>query len=221
MAGNEVPFLRSLDNSQISFVRFINCTTRTVALYWIDYQGQAISYGTLYPGSYVDIDTFVTHPWIFVDDETKERFLVNQRDVFFPEPWLEKYLNARRQYLPHRIDRTNAKIMIPMYSLLELSLRAIQNSLKYKEQVFKLNIPRCLQYEIASRLPKLQSEQRVSRVTEKDKKRKYKYEGKKKKKKMQKAFFIWLFTNTSEIKLKKINPIPSMSSNVVQRFRKM
>ncbi|XP_035731316.1 von Hippel-Lindau disease tumor suppressor-like [Vespa mandarinia] len=153
MAGNEEPFLRSLDNSQISFVRFTNCTTRIVALYWIDYQGQAISYGTLYPGSYVDIDTFVTHPWIFVDDETKERYLVNQRDVFFPEPWLEKCLNARRQYLPHRIDRTNANIMTPMYTLFELSLRAIKNFLKHKEQVFKLDIPRSLQYELASRLP--------------------------------------------------------------------
>ncbi|XP_043673774.1 von Hippel-Lindau disease tumor suppressor [Vespula pensylvanica] len=162
MAENEVPFLRSLDNNQISFVRFTNCTTRNVALYWIDYQGQAINYGTLYPGSYVDIDTFVTHPWIFVDDETKERFLVNQRDVFFPEPWLEKYLNSRMQYVPHKIDRTIAKIMIPMYTLLELSLRAIKNSLKYKEQVYKLDIPRSLQYELATRLPSKNNNQEDS-----------------------------------------------------------
>ncbi|KAI4496266.1 hypothetical protein M0804_000076 [Polistes exclamans] len=153
MAENEVPFLRSINNRQISFVRFTNCTKRNVALYWIDYEGHAIKYGCLNPACYLDIDTFVTHPWIFVDDETKERYLVNQKDVFYPEPWLEKCLNGREPYCPHRINRTQALIMVPMYTLLELSSRVITRRLNYKEQVLKLNIPRCLQYKLASMLP--------------------------------------------------------------------
>lgn len=67
------PLLRSINNEYVSLVRFINKTMRNVVLYWIDYQGRAISYGVLPPGGYLDIDTFVTHPWIFVDQETRDR----------------------------------------------------------------------------------------------------------------------------------------------------
>nr|KAF7438459.1 hypothetical protein H0235_000850 [Vespula pensylvanica] len=137
MAENEVPFLRSLDNNQISFVRFTNCTTRNVALYWIDYQGQAINYGTLYPGSYVDIDTFVTHPWIFVDDETKERIILERANVLqvFGEP--ERRIFSRAMV---------GKIF----------------ELKDAEQVYKLDIPRSLQYELATRLPSKNNNQEDS-----------------------------------------------------------
>ena len=67
------PLLRSINNVYVSLVRFINKTMRNVVLYWIDYQGRAVSYGVLSPDDCLDIDTFVTHPWIFVDQETKER----------------------------------------------------------------------------------------------------------------------------------------------------
>lgn len=65
--------LRSINNQHRSFVKFINQTFRQVRLYWIDYQGNAVSYGSLPPGGYLDINTFATHPWIFVDWETGYR----------------------------------------------------------------------------------------------------------------------------------------------------
>lgn len=67
------PLLRSINNVYVSLVRFINKTMHNVVLYWIDYQGRAVSYGVLSPGDCLDIDTFVTHPWIFVDQETRDR----------------------------------------------------------------------------------------------------------------------------------------------------
>lgn len=67
------PLLRSIDNEHRSFVKFINKTLHSVVLYWIDYQGQAVSYGVLSPDDCLDINTFVTHPWIFVDKETRDR----------------------------------------------------------------------------------------------------------------------------------------------------
>lgn len=67
------PLLRSINNVHRSFVKFVNRTLHNVVLYWIDYQGQAVSYGALSPGDCLDIDTFVTHPWIFVDQETRDR----------------------------------------------------------------------------------------------------------------------------------------------------
>lgn len=67
------PLLRSMNNDHRSFVKFINKTQHSVVLYWIDYQGQAVKYGVLSPEDCLDIDTFVTHPWIFVDGETNDR----------------------------------------------------------------------------------------------------------------------------------------------------
>lgn len=68
------PLLRSINNEHKSFVKFINKTLHNVILYWIDYQGQAVSYGVLSPGDCRLIDTFDTHPWIFVDQETRDRW---------------------------------------------------------------------------------------------------------------------------------------------------
>lgn len=45
----------------------------------MDYQGQAVSYGDLSPGDYKEINTFQTHPWIFVNKETGVRYVHNNR----------------------------------------------------------------------------------------------------------------------------------------------
>lgn len=135
------PILRSINNDHRVFVKFINKTPHNVNLYWIDYQGQAVTYGALVPNDYVDINTFVTHPWIFVDTETMDRYTVNQKDVFFPE-------------LMQRPDRVRIYITLPLYTLRELSLRAIRKCLKNDLQAFQLDIPRSLQYELALMLPR-------------------------------------------------------------------
>ncbi|XP_076618853.1 von Hippel-Lindau disease tumor suppressor-like [Colletes latitarsis] len=139
------PRLRSINNYQISFVKFINKTTRNVALYWINYRGRAIKYGVLLPGDCLDINTFVTHPWIFVDDETNDRYTVNQRNVFFPEPWVRRREDSGR-------PRTNVYITLPLYTLREMSLRIIGRCITRIEQVFQLDIPRSLQYELKEML---------------------------------------------------------------------
>lgn len=155
MGENEQqPILRSINNNQRSFVRFFNTTAHNVGIYWIDYQGQAVSYGVLGRHGRIDINTFVTHPWIFVDEETRERYTVNQKDVFFPEPWYVKYIGVRPEDLPPRVERTLVLITLPIYTLRELSLMVIKRRLKYDQQAFKLNIPRSLQHELAKMLPR-------------------------------------------------------------------
>lgn len=77
MTSNEVEgqgILRSINNIDSSFVRFVNTTSRNVGVYWIDYQGQAVQYKVLSYRNYLDVNTFVTHPWIFIDEETKDRW---------------------------------------------------------------------------------------------------------------------------------------------------
>ncbi|XP_071875468.1 von Hippel-Lindau disease tumor suppressor-like [Bombus fervidus] len=147
------PLLRSINNVYLSLVRFVNKTMHNVVLYWIDYQGQAISYGVLFPGEHADINTFVTHPWIFVDEETKDRYTVNQKDVFFPEP---SRLSIIRQGHQHpmtvawrRCQRTDVYITLPVYTLREMCLRAIKRLLTHCGQAFQLDIPRILQHELA------------------------------------------------------------------------
>ncbi|CAL7952191.1 unnamed protein product [Xylocopa violacea] len=139
----EMPLvLRSLDNVNRVFVKFVNRTLHDVVLYWIDYQGRAVNYGTLRYNESLDIDTFVTHPWIFVDRDTHDRYVVDNEDVFFPKP-MSRCARARRYVC----------ITLPMFTLRRLSLRAIRQRLTHKRQALQLDIPRCLQQELASMLP--------------------------------------------------------------------
>ncbi|XP_026669360.1 von Hippel-Lindau disease tumor suppressor [Ceratina calcarata] len=144
MGENQQPMLRSINNAHRSYVKFVNKTLHHVVLYWIDYQGQAVGYGVLRPDDYRNIDTFVTHPWIFVDKDTHDRYTVNQRDVFFPEPWSPSSRGLRRYVY----------ITLPVCTLRELSLRAIKRCLTHDRQAFQLDIPRSLQLELANMLPR-------------------------------------------------------------------
>ncbi|XP_050466904.1 von Hippel-Lindau tumor suppressor homolog [Cataglyphis hispanica] len=148
------PIFRSLNSQHESFVRFINTTPHCVTLYWIDYEGQAINYGDLSPGDYREINTFHTHPWIFVNKETGVRYLVQQHDVFFPEPWFVKYRGVRRSELPQRIERTDVHIVLPILTLQQLSLGVIKKCLTCDSQAFILDIPRSLQLELFKMLPR-------------------------------------------------------------------
>ena len=68
--------LRSLNNYQPSYVRFYNTTHRHVRIYWLDFKGKPVRYSDLYSyQQWIDVNTFVTHPWIFIDEETGERYV--------------------------------------------------------------------------------------------------------------------------------------------------
>lgn len=84
----------------------------------------------------------------------RNRYLVDQRDVFFPAPWFLKYRGVRQSELPQRIERTNVYIVLPMFTLQELSLRVIKNCLTCDSQAFLLHIPRSLQLKLFTMLPR-------------------------------------------------------------------
>lgn len=79
---------------------------------------------------------------------------MNQKDVFFPEPWFARYRGLQRSEMPVRYERTDVYITLPVYTLRELSLRAIKRRLTHDRQAFQLDIPRSLQYELATMLPR-------------------------------------------------------------------
>jgi hypothetical protein len=40
-------------------------------MYWLNYQGDRQLYANLEPGQSIGQQTFLTHPWVIVDDEGK------------------------------------------------------------------------------------------------------------------------------------------------------
>src|SRR3954469_21121499 len=58
---------RSFEGKQSTEITFVNQTDRTVTVYWLNYAGQRIYYNTLNPSESYDQQTWVTHPWVVVD----------------------------------------------------------------------------------------------------------------------------------------------------------
>ena len=101
---NESDVPRSLHSRIKSPIQFINCTGRRVNMIWMNYRGEQVLSTTLSVQSNVKVNTYVTHPWIAVDEDTSERLLLNFNDVFYPEePTIRRVLNVRsRQVLAVR-----------------------------------------------------------------------------------------------------------------------
>ncbi|XP_057338199.1 von Hippel-Lindau tumor suppressor homolog [Microplitis mediator] len=154
MGTNEPQVLRSIEDRHKAFVRFVNTTQYPIEVLWINYNGQAVRYSILQASGTLDINTFATHPWIFVEYETKDRFIAEGKDVFFPQPWFTRYLGMSRDQLPEHIPRVEVRITLPIYSLRDISLRAIKRLLRHDLHAFSLDIPKSLQRELASMLPR-------------------------------------------------------------------
>ncbi|MGH9962637.1 MAG: hypothetical protein ACREBC_36905 [Pyrinomonadaceae bacterium] len=63
--------LRSTSFDTKTLITFRNETSRTVKVYWIDYEGDRISYGTLKPRESRSQQTFLTHPFVLTDLDDK------------------------------------------------------------------------------------------------------------------------------------------------------
>lgn len=65
--------MRSLKGDQSTNITFINTRSNPIHLYWRNYDGARVSYGTVAAnGGRKDQQTFVTHPWVITDDNTGE-----------------------------------------------------------------------------------------------------------------------------------------------------
>ncbi|GAB6033211.1 hypothetical protein CHUAL_012816 [Chamberlinius hualienensis] len=126
----------SVDSVDHSYVRFINKTARVVNVYWLNYDGVAVLFKTLQAESHWDVDTFVTHPWIFRDNNTRQFLVVRNQPIFYPPP-----LNKERP------SRRVIHINIPVYSLQEMCLHTVSRLFK-KEEIKSLLIPKTLKDEL-------------------------------------------------------------------------
>jgi von Hippel-Lindau disease tumor supressor len=60
-------------------VNFVNKGQQIVKVYWLDYKGKRVLYKELSFGENIQIQTFLTHPWIITDSND------NAKDIFFPD----------------------------------------------------------------------------------------------------------------------------------------
>ncbi|EPS36470.1 hypothetical protein H072_10039 [Dactylellina haptotyla CBS 200.50] len=64
---------KSVSGDKPTKVYFINNRTSPVHLWWLDYEGRRVSYGSVGAnGDTKEMDTYVTHPWVVIDESTEE-----------------------------------------------------------------------------------------------------------------------------------------------------
>ncbi|XP_076308522.1 von Hippel-Lindau protein [Tachypleus tridentatus] len=114
--------LKSIDSICRSYVRFWNRTQRKVDVIWMNYEGNRVKYKTLHPHKFVDVNTFVTHPWIFWDSNTHDQMVVHGQKVFQPKPWDQDI----PPNLPRQPFRRNIFITLPdtlLFSVCNMSAK--------------------------------------------------------------------------------------------------
>ncbi|XP_048777014.1 von Hippel-Lindau disease tumor suppressor-like [Ostrea edulis] len=125
-----------------SFVRFMNRTQRGVDIVWLNYEGARVKFKTLSAYEFVDVNTYVGHPWIFLDMETGERLVVNLKSVYEPTTgWVPGHWPPVRKVV---------NITIPIYSLKDSCIRFFRRHLP-KKNINKLDMPSSLLQEMYER----------------------------------------------------------------------
>ncbi|EAT47771.1 AAEL001105-PB [Aedes aegypti] len=120
------PNLKSEHAEIRSFVLFKNYTERTVDIYW------------------VPVNTYVTHPWVFIDRLTGERMLVNGKPVYYPEPW---YTNIDAN---GKLNRIEVRIHYPLRSLKGICTWKVFSLMQQKHNFLELDIPKTLVADLRS-----------------------------------------------------------------------
>jgi len=94
---------RSTDSRTQFRVCFRNISENEASLYWINFKGKPVFYGRIRKGKSsgvgLDIDTFVSHPWIAVDWKEKQPLAINFTLVFRPittEDFLQESIKVER-----------------------------------------------------------------------------------------------------------------------------
>src|SRR4051812_33471849 len=65
---SDEPLLHSVDGQRTINLNFVNRAMVGVAVYWLGYDGQRVSYKWLEPGESYTQPTYATHPWLVIDN---------------------------------------------------------------------------------------------------------------------------------------------------------
>ncbi|KAM3956638.1 von Hippel-Lindau protein [Aphomia sociella] len=123
-------FIRSIESEKRVHLRFVNKTSRPVDVWWRDFNGARRLYIRMKSRSYYNVDSFLTHPWEFTDVNTKERYIINGKEIFRAPV----SIGGLRQ-------RTSWLISVPMRSLRQTALLAAASSMSDPSHVDALGLP--------------------------------------------------------------------------------
>uniref|UniRef100_A0A1B6E6K1 von Hippel-Lindau disease tumour suppressor beta domain-containing protein n=1 Tax=Clastoptera arizonana TaxID=38151 RepID=A0A1B6E6K1_9HEMI len=133
--------LMSCESTEKVLLRFWNLSNKTVSVIWLNFKGLYITYKILKPLEFFDANSFVDHPWIFMDIHTGDRLVGNKQCVYYPEPWPEIKRKLPREHMNLTIGRILVSIIWPLYSLRDLCLRAVRDSTEKEETILNLQVP--------------------------------------------------------------------------------
>jgi von Hippel-Lindau disease tumor supressor len=94
----------------------------------------------------LQINTYVTHPWIFNCAETGECLKVNQSYVFYPEPWFRFITNSENGVVS--VGRQEIQIHYPLKTLKNICMWKILFLLNSPNDINNLDIPNSLKNEL-------------------------------------------------------------------------
>lgn len=142
----QYPPVRSQKCSTRCYLRFTNLTERSINVVWVNFSGQYVSYKILHRGQFVDVNTFKTHPWIAIDNNTKDKMHLNKNFVYDPQTFREHFTANFPQYrLREGVEsRIIVAITLPMNSLKYTVLLYLKNYFKDTHPVDKLDLPNFL-----------------------------------------------------------------------------
>jgi len=107
-------------------------------VYWINYRGKYVHYKVLSPGQRLSVNTWETHPWLFLDHATRASLVVLNKRVFLPQ-----YIERDGEPLP-----VTYRISIPLYSLKERAIQALLASLGPDPRPLLAQLPQTLRHEL-------------------------------------------------------------------------
>ncbi|XP_059055653.1 protein Vhl [Achroia grisella] len=131
--NGERVFIRSIESEKRVYLRFVNKTSRPVDVWWRDFNGARRLYIRLKPRSYYNVDSFLTHPWEFTDVNTKERYVIQNKEIFRAPVCIGD--------LRHR---TSWLISVPVRTLRQTALLAAAGCIAEPGHVDGLGLPKSL-----------------------------------------------------------------------------
>ncbi|KAL0964947.1 hypothetical protein UPYG_G00274790 [Umbra pygmaea] len=137
--SREIESLRSLNADVGTNIRFINRSQQSANAWWLDYSGNPVSYGDIRPNHLLNMNTYLTHPWVF-RASNGAKLLANQQDVYMPAAATEYEEDGNPKFL-------DVFITTPVYSLQDYCLMLIRD-LVCEDDYGSLNIPESLKRDL-------------------------------------------------------------------------
>lgn len=134
-----------------AFYRFKNCSRFTVNVYWSTPSG-LVYYNCLAPEQFLDVNTYETHIWVFVNVENGNRLWADGCFEFCSNSWQKELRLAKESGLLDESHlepfRKLVKITYPMHNLTHLAMEAVRDTNVSFEDVDKLELPITLQSDL-------------------------------------------------------------------------